>query len=69
MKASNFDVELAERRVEEERQTMIDRARKGLADAGGDVCIDCGNKIPPARRQAMPSAKRCLGCQTRKERG
>lgn len=31
-------------------------------------CTDCGVTIPPARLNAYPTAKRCIDCQTRKER-
>ena len=31
-------------------------------------CIDCGEEINPARRQAMPEAMRCIQCQTDYER-
>lgn len=28
-----------------------------------DECIDCGNEIPAARRQAAPWATTCIDCQ------
>ncbi|WP_346915386.1 TraR/DksA C4-type zinc finger protein [uncultured Roseibium sp.] len=31
---------------------------------GADECVDCGDPIPEARRLALPSARRCAGCQT-----
>jgi len=31
-------------------------------------CIDCGEPIPQARRQAAPWAKRCVYCQELTER-
>ena len=31
-------------------------------------CVDCGDEIDPARREAMPSAVRCLPCQSDAER-
>lgn len=33
------------------------------ADARKD-CIDCGDPIPVARRNASPHAQRCADCQT-----
>ena len=34
-------------------------------DAGTyDQCTDCGVRIPPARLNAYPTAKRCIDCQT-----
>jgi phage/conjugal plasmid C-4 type zinc finger TraR family protein len=34
-------------------------------DAGGgaDWCDECGERIPPARRKALPSARTCVECQ------
>lgn len=31
-------------------------------------CVDCGEEIDPARREAMPRAVRCLQCQSAAER-
>ena len=47
----------------------IDAARAGLAGDGSDACIGCGAPIPAARRAALPSAERCVGCQGLLERG
>lgn len=27
-------------------------------------CLDCGEEIPPERREAMPGCRRCIDCQT-----
>jgi len=35
---------------------------------GAEHCADCGEPIPPARRQAYPMAIRCIECQERAER-
>lgn len=40
-----------------------------LAAPGNEDCEDCGEAIPAARRQALPSARRCVGCQQIFERG
>jgi phage/conjugal plasmid C-4 type zinc finger TraR family protein len=34
-----------------------------LARAGAADCVDCDDPIPEDRRKALPSAKRCVGCQ------
>lgn len=47
----------------------LQRARNELAGDGSKDCIDCGNPIPPARRKACPSAKRCIRCQQALENG
>ncbi|MCP4389677.1 MAG: DksA/TraR family C4-type zinc finger protein [Gammaproteobacteria bacterium] len=26
-------------------------------------CEECGNEIPPARREAVPGVRLCIGCQ------
>ena len=67
MKAGNFAVELAECRVEDERAAGVARVRSTLRLDGASACIDCHHTIEPKRRHAMPSAKRCVSCQTRIE--
>ncbi len=62
--ASNFDIELAEARVGQERDAGLARVRAQLMGQGADECVDCGDPIPEARRLALPSARRCAGCQT-----
>ncbi len=37
---------------------------KALSGNGQTDCEDCGDLISAARRQAMPSAIRCIDCQT-----
>jgi phage/conjugal plasmid C-4 type zinc finger TraR family protein len=39
-----------------------------LAEPGSGICTDCGEPIPAARRRALPSARRCLDCQSFIER-
>lgn len=40
-------------------------ARLRLADgAGADYCDDCGERIPDARRKALPGSRTCVGCQS-----
>lgn len=47
----------------------IARIRDELAAEGEEDCVDCDDPIPAARRAALPSAERCIGCQTKFERG
>ena len=35
---------------------------------GADDCVICGEEIPEARRKALPSANRCISCQSASER-
>lgn len=42
--------------------TLANRARLAT-QAANDECIDCGDEIPSARREAAPWATTCIGCQ------
>lgn len=68
MKASNFDIELAESRVVRETHVMVSRLQGKLVPSAISDCTDCGEPIEPARKRAMPSARRCISCQTKRER-
>jgi len=65
---SDFDRELGEARVEQERDARISEVRAQLTRAGTLECIDCGSSISLARREAYKAAKRCAECQTDFER-
>lgn len=58
--------ELTQRKLSE---GAIARIRDDLAAEGEEVCVECDEPIPAARRKAMPSAERCIGCQTAHEKG
>lgn len=64
---SDFDREVGEQRVEQERQSRIDAARAELKKQGREEC-QCGATISLARRRVYPSATRCLECQEIAER-
>ena len=55
--------------TEAERVEGVRRARAGLDGDGAAECAGCGDEIDPARRAALPSATRCVACQSRLERG
>lgn len=59
---SDFDREIGEERVEQERQARIRAASAALKAEGRAEC-DCGATISAARRLVYPSATRCLECQ------
>lgn len=42
----------------------IDEALERLERGTYGICIDCGEMIDPARLKALPTALRCLRCQT-----
>ena len=50
-----------------EKDSAVARIRNNLAGLGEEFCIACGERIEEARRLALPSARRCIDCQTAKE--
>lgn len=66
--AGNRAIEHAEAMVDLERERQIASVRKHLAEPGSASCGDCGDEIPAERRAALPSARRCADCETRRER-
>lgn len=63
MKLDEQAFELAEIKTEADRMEGIKKAQKSLAEKSKERCVDCGRKIDPKRRKAMPSAIRCTACQ------
>ena len=61
-------IEAAEAAVALGTAHTIANISAGLATLGSDECTDCGDGIPAARRKALPSARRCVGCQSQIER-
>jgi phage/conjugal plasmid C-4 type zinc finger TraR family protein len=46
-------------------ESEVARARSRLTSGESlPSCEDCGEKIPEARRRAVPGVRRCVGCQT-----
>jgi phage/conjugal plasmid C-4 type zinc finger TraR family protein len=45
------------------RADALAKVRRTLNQQGQADCEDCGEPIPPARREANRSAIRCLACQ------
>ncbi|MGH8687638.1 MAG: TraR/DksA family transcriptional regulator [Burkholderiales bacterium] len=43
-------------------------ARTRVANGTYGECIECGEAIAPARLAVNPTARRCAGCQARRER-
>lgn len=62
-------VDRAQAREEELREEALGRARAALrAVAVATDCLDCGGRIPAARRRAVPGCERCVYCQVEHER-
>lgn len=64
----NAALDLAAERAEQEREAGIAAASRSLRGAGTFECEDCGNGIARERRIALPSAIRCIVCQTKFEK-
>lgn len=61
-------IETSEAVAAQQQDAAIAQIRAGLATEGADECVECGEPIGDARRAALPSAIRCVGCQARVER-
>lgn len=61
-------IERAEEFERRQREAAIQRIKNSLAGMGEEFCIGCGDRIEEARRIVLPSAKRCVDCQTKAER-
>lgn len=61
--------DLAENRIDAEREKLGALLRARVAPSGVTECEDCGETIPPARLAAAPFATRCIFCQTKFEQG
>lgn len=60
----NAAFEQADMRAEQEREAGITAASRTLRGPGTLQCEDCGIDIARERRIALPSATRCIQCQT-----
>ena len=46
----------------------LDRVRSALPTGkSAEFCEECGNRIPEARRIAVPGVQHCIGCQSELE--
>ena len=50
-------------------EDAIRRARSELPDGESRAtCEECGNSIPPARREAIPGVRLCVVCQAQRDK-
>jgi RNA polymerase-binding protein DksA len=63
---ADLNTAMIERQVHELRD--IEAAQARIHDGSYGVCIDCGGEIGVDRLKAYPTAKRCIGCQSQRER-
>lgn len=68
MHSGNRAIERAQAMVALECDMAVAGIRSRMAEPGSALCITCGEPIEPERRAALPSARRCVGCQSRAER-
>ena len=61
----DLDTAIIDRHVTELRD--IDAARERMRRQTYGICIDCNDDIVYERLAAYPTAKRCVGCQQRRE--
>ncbi len=62
-------LDMAQDVEERDRAGAVAAALRPLHGHGLMSCEACGEEIPAARRQALPSARRCVRCQAEHERG
>lgn len=62
-------LDIASELEESERAHGAAIVRAALQSRGADECHDCGDVIPPERRNAAPWAVRCVYCQEVLEAG
>lgn len=56
-----------ERHLTEQIRQAVSQSAQSTQVNLDDECIDCGNPIGIKRKIAMPSAMRCIACQTKLE--
>lgn len=50
-------------------EDAVQRARSRLGRGESlSHCEDCGEPIPPARREAVPGVRLCIACQTEQDK-
>lgn len=59
--------ELSRGRLEKQKRDTLQTIHDSLRPVTVSDCIDCGDPIDEERREAMPSATRCIDCQARHE--
>jgi DnaK suppressor protein len=59
-------------RLQEQERRTLDEILIAYAKLGSGTfgtCEECGGDLPLARMRALPTARYCVGCQTRREGG
>jgi len=51
--------------IDDSTNDAVAAARANLPTGeGSEYCVECGETIPLARRQALPGARTCVDCQS-----
>lgn len=54
--------------IDDTVKDAVEFARSRMQSGDGEShCVICGEEIPEARRRALPSAKTCVPCQSRRD--
>ncbi len=61
-----FTISLMEN--QEDALQLIDEALERIQDGTYGTCVECGQRIAPARLEAIPYAPLCIDCATRHDR-
>ncbi len=56
-------------RIHDADAAQAEHAAQRRSEGGYGICEDCGGEIEPERLRFLPDATRCVGCQSRTERG
>ena len=59
------EIDIANDRILADMQRRIDAARKKTNELGAELCVECEDEMPMARRQI--GAKLCIECAQRAE--
>ncbi len=55
--------------IDDTVKDAIDGARKRMPSGESlEYCEDCGEPIPPRRREALPGVRTCIACQSARDR-
>ena len=68
LKCSDYYLAIALEKYQENQKEQAKHAEERIHLGLREVCENCGNPIPPARLKVMPTATRCVKCQSEKER-
>jgi len=61
------DIDLANIEIERETKRALSKIKQLQRESGIIYCLDCDEEIGEARKKAVPSAVRCIDCQSLKD--